>query len=192
MGVGSSTRIRKNAIKTPGPDTVEDDNIVGPIATEEVQTPAAANPEPFDSTVAMKKIQCDFCVTRNRIKNGEFPCFSSKDKNRMGLQCDDCFPDRATKSVIGLPRGFSILGECENCLIIFQDYSQFTKEFPGGRYTRGNVPVWKYFDVKNSWTIVRGLSPRINAPFIHVFLENCLDKIPGALNITQAEVDSMD
>ena len=43
------------------------------------------------------------------------------------------------------------------------------KKVWGTSYNKFNVPVWVHLN-KHGDTIVRGLSPRINCPFLHVFL----------------------
>ena len=40
-------------------------------------------------------------------------------------------------------------------------------------------------------TLVRGFIPRRNEPFLHIFLENCLDKI-DCLEITNEDIEDMD
>ena len=40
-------------------------------------------------------------------------------------------------------------------------------------------------------TIVRGLPPRINCPFLHIYLEDCIDKI-NYLEITDSDIEDMD
>jgi hypothetical protein len=52
----------------------------------------------------------------------------------------------------------------------------FEKFEDGWGYNEFNYPAWKHLN-ENGHTIVRGLSPRINVPFIHIFLENCREKI---------------
>lgn len=49
---------------------------------------------------------------------------------------------------------------------------------------------WKHLS-KDGHTFVRGLMPRLNEPFLHIFLENCIDKI-DCLEITQEDIDNMD
>jgi len=59
----------------------------------------------------------------------------------------------------------------------------------GWGYNTFNVPAWKY--LKDGHTFVRGMSPRVNLLFIHVFLEDCMDKIE-CLEITEKIAEEMD
>lgn len=87
---------------------------------------------------------------------------------------------------LGLPKGFNRLGSFVDFKpLIFETYSDRDV-----RYDMWNTPVWKY---KNEYghTLVRGFSPRKNEPFLHIFLEDCLDEI-DCFEITQEHVDYMD
>ena len=85
-----------------------------------------------------------------------------------------------------MPKGFTRLGgvDVKLRLHIFENYDK------SWQYNMWNVPVWKYLNPQGH-TLVRGLSPRNNFPFLHVFLEDCRDKI-DCLELTQADVDGMD
>lgn len=88
---------------------------------------------------------------------------------------------------LGLPKGFCQLGACENTKIsIFFSF----EDKPGWDYDKLNIPVWKHLD-KNGNTLVRGLCPRINYPFLHIFMGDCREKI-NCLGITQLDIDEMD
>jgi N6-adenosine-specific RNA methylase IME4 len=52
----------------------------------------------------------------------------------------------------------------------------FEKFDDGWGYDLFNIPVWKYKDNLGN-TIVRGMLPRLNTPFLHIFLEDCIYKI---------------
>lgn len=85
-----------------------------------------------------------------------------------------------------MPKGFNRLGKyTELKPIIFDKFDGAEWE-----YNKFNIPVWKYLNPEGH-TMVRGLIPRRNEPFIHVYLENCIDKI-DCLEITQSDVDQMD
>ena len=87
--------------------------------------------------------------------------------------------------LLGMPTGFNRLGPAKEMKVkIFKTFSD------GWGYNMFNIPVWKHLD-KNGNTLVRGLSPRTNFPFLHVFLENCLDEI-DCLEITNADIRDMD
>jgi hypothetical protein len=95
---------------------------------------------------------------------------------------------------LGMPFGFNRLGarherfEDNLKINIFTDFEQFKKRFNG--YNKFNIPCWKYINNKGH-VMVRGLSPRINRPFLHIILEDCLDKI-DCLEITEKDIVEMD
>ena len=70
---------------------------------------------------------------------------------------------------------------------IFNSFEDGNKEWA---YDKFNVPIWKHLDEHNN-TLVRGISPRINQTFIHIFLENCIDRI-DCIEITEKDVQEMD
>jgi len=130
----------------------------------------------------IKKYQCAGCV------NGpEVSCY----KKGRSLACDNhiagtrIYPGIG-KVFLGLPTGFNRLGRAEHTKIhIFQNFEECE-----WNYDIWNIPVWKHFD-KHGNTIVRGICPRINDPWIHIFLEDCLSKI-NCLEITRHVIDNMD
>lgn len=83
---------------------------------------------------------------------------------------------------LGLPKGFCRLGPCEVTKI-----SIFERVEDGWGYGMFNVPVWKHLD-KNGNTLVRGLCPRINYPWIHIFMGDQMTKI-DCMIITQKDID---
>ena len=86
---------------------------------------------------------------------------------------------------LGLPNGFNRLGKCEDMKI------NIFKSLDGGwDYNKFNVPVWKRLDEHGN-TLVRGISPRINKPWIHIFLEDVMDQV-DCIEITREDIDSMD
>lgn len=92
---------------------------------------------------------------------------------------------------LGMPTGFNRFGrlDIKNFkLSIFTDWEQLNQCFKG--YDQYNVPCWKYLN-ENGHTLVRGLSPRINHPFLHIILENCIDKI-NCLEIKEQDIKEMD
>lgn len=131
---------------------------------------------------AIKEYQCTGCV------DGSFPeCY--KTDAGYGITCRKHVAGTGVsfigKIFLGMPTGFNRLGMAEKTeLHIFEDYTEDVK------YDKFNVPVWKYLD-KHGNTLVRGLRPRINDPFVHVILGNHLDKI-DCREISQEEIDAMD
>jgi hypothetical protein len=94
---------------------------------------------------------------------------------------------------LGMPKGFNRLGICDgNSRIgmkinIFENLEQ--AEGKAG-FDWLNVPVWKYLD-NNGNTLVRGLRPRRNEPFLYVILEDCMDKI-NCYEVTKENIDFID
>jgi len=94
---------------------------------------------------------------------------------------------------LGMPKGFNHLGCMQGNkeylkIIIFESYKHFKNTY--GEYNKFNISCWKYKN-KEGHTFVRGLSPRVNYPFLHIILENCLNKI-NCLEITEQDLESMD
>jgi len=86
---------------------------------------------------------------------------------------------------LGMPTGFNRLGGYQEMGIrIFQEFGD------GWGYCKFNRPVWKYLDEHGN-TLVRGLSPRINQPFLHIFLGDQRDKI-DCVEITAQDIAEMD
>jgi hypothetical protein len=93
---------------------------------------------------------------------------------------------------LGMPKGFNRLGSMQGQkeylkISIFENWEHCKKEF---EYDKFNIPCWKYRNSKG-YIFVRGLSPRINLPFLHIILEDCLDKI-DCLEITEKDLADMD
>jgi len=87
--------------------------------------------------------------------------------------------------LLGMPVGFNRYGSDENMeLYIFPSMDS------GWGFDKLNVPVWKYFDKKTDCTIVRGMSPRINTTWIHIFIENCIKHI-NCYEITEQDMKEM-
>jgi hypothetical protein len=121
----------------------------------------------------------------------------------IGIGCGshvaDTFLSHAGRLYLGMPKGFNRIGgsDKKTPLHIFESYETFYKEWAHSTvkgeqngYDEWNVPVWKFLDEHGS-TLVRGLSPRVNGPFLHVFLEDCRDKI-NCLEITKEMQNGMD
>ena len=83
-----------------------------------------------------------------------------------------------------MPKGFNRLGHQENLKLIVFDC------FDENNYNMFNIPVWKYLDEHGN-TLVRGIMPRRNEPFLHIYIGNCIDKI-NCLEITKDDIDKMD
>lgn len=132
---------------------------------------------------AIEEYQCSGCISGSNIS-----CF--QENSTGGIGCGKHFSGTRISGVgkilLGMPNGFNRLGKEEDLKPnIYPTYEDCDWQFD-----MWNVPVWKHLD-KNGNTLVRGIMPRRNEPFIHIFLENCLDKI-NCLEITQEQIDAMD
>ena len=131
----------------------------------------------------IENYQCSGCI------NGfDISCFEENESG--GIGCGKHMAGTMMVGIgsffLGMPKGFNRVGESVNLKPnIYKDFD--SSEW---KYDMWNIPVWKHLS-KKGHTFVRGVSPRINKPFIHIFLENCLDKV-NCLEITQADIDGMD
>ena len=128
----------------------------------------------------IEEYQCPGCVGGSDIS-----CFKKAD---VGLQCDAHVAGirmlGAGRLFLGMPRGFNRLGG-------FDDFSlQIFNDLNTWGYDKFNIPVWKYFD-ENGNTLVRGISPRTNAPFLHVVAGNHIPDI-DCLQLTKKDIEGMD
>jgi len=88
---------------------------------------------------------------------------------------------------LGLPKGFCRTGEPKVIIKIFKTFHDLEKTW---KYDKFNVPVWKHLN-KTNHVLIRGLSPRINMPFLHIVLENCMSQI-NCLEISDKDIKDMD
>jgi hypothetical protein len=98
----------------------------------------------------------------------------------------------AGRILLGMPKGFNRCGPIDpeqvaRWIWIYATWEEKQAHWPYGIL---NVPVWKYLDEHGN-TIVRGLSPRVNTPFLHVILGDHRGKIRCA-EITNKELEEMD
>lgn len=137
---------------------------------------------------AVEEYQCPGCNLGSDIS-----CYKNKDGKGSGgdFSCSKHAAGTMGAGMgllfLGLPRGFNRLGPTGHeakILYIFREFSQ------GWEYDKFNIPVWKYLDEHGN-TLVRGLSPRTSQVWIHIYLENCIDKI-DCLEITIKDLDEMD
>jgi len=132
---------------------------------------------------AVEEYQCSGCISGSDIS-----CFKKNETG--GIGCGEHFSGTRIlgigKILLGMPKGFNRLGKEED----LKPNIYATYEDCDWQFNIWNVPVWKHLD-KNGNTLVRGVMPRRNQTFIHIFLENCIDKI-NCLEITQEQIDAMD
>ena len=136
---------------------------------------------------AVERYQCSGCVAGYNTS-----CF--KKNQDAGVGCGKHLAGTMIISIgtifIGLPKGFNRLGHLVKMKpIMFKNFKEFS-ESDWGNYEKFNIPVWKHLDEHGN-TLVRGLMPRRNEPFLHIFLEDCLDKIE-CLEISKEDIDNMD
>ncbi|MCP4178063.1 MAG: hypothetical protein GY756_09870 [bacterium] len=130
---------------------------------------------------AIKEYQCTGCVA------GEYSnCYV---KNTEDHACDrHCLGTMASgigKIYLGMPKGFCRKGSADLNMNIYKKYKD-----SNWTYNKLNIPVWKYLDEHGN-TLVKGICPRLNSVFIHIFLEDCLKEI-SCLEITKSDIDGMD
>lgn len=120
---------------------------------------------PISVEDSVKRYQCVGCI------KGDYPNCFSKAENSFSCKnhCSGTFLQFRGKVFLGMPNAFNIVGSSNMKIDIYKTYKSY------GGYDELNIPLWKYFD--DGVTIVKGFSPRINEPFLHVFLENCCDSI---------------
>lgn len=133
---------------------------------------------------AIEEYQCSGCVSGCDVS-----CFQ---KNSNGVGCGKhvagtMMTGGVGRFFLGLPKGFNRIGFDDKLRpTIFESFALNTE----WQYDKFNVPVWKYVN-EQGHTIVRGMMPRRNLTFIHIYLENCSDKIT-CLEITNKDLDEMD
>ena len=129
----------------------------------------------------IESIQCAGCI------KGDFETCFKPAAAEFGVGCGAHHAGTISlnfgKFFIGLPKGFCRLGQNEK----FQPHIYLRYE---DNYDKFNVPVWKH-RTKEGLILVRGLQPRINQPFLDVFIEDCFDII-NCLEITDEDIDLMD
>ena len=133
---------------------------------------------------AVQEYQCPGCV------DGPFPdCYELIFGDGCCKHCIGTSSSGVGRFFLGLPKGFNRIGACiETKINIFDSLNGlFQKNW---EYDMFNIPIWKYLN-KHGHTIVRGISPRINRPWIHIFLKNELTNI-NCLEITQKDIEGMD
>jgi hypothetical protein len=139
-------------------------------------------------SVAVERYQCSGCISGSNTS-----CFKANE-DAGGIGCGNhlsgTYISGIGKILLGLPKGFNRLGRHEDLKpTIFKSFKDFT-ETGWKEYNNFNRPVWKHLD-KHGNTLVRGLMPRRNEPFLHIFLENCISQI-HCVEISKEQIDEMD
>lgn len=131
---------------------------------------------------AVREYQCSGCI------DGPFKdCYKTEQDYGVGCRghVAGTIISYVGKIFLGMPKAFNRLGHWERMKV--EIYDGYIDDVIFDKF---NMPVWKHLD-KHGNTLVRGLRPRINEPFITVILGNHLDKI-DCLEISQEEIDIMD
>lgn len=132
---------------------------------------------------AVKEYQCVGC------SGGPYSTCFKEDENGIGCgnHSAGTFVSGAGRFFLGLPCGFNRLGEGRVYIIIF-DNEERHKDWDS--YNKYNVPIWMHLD-KHSNTLVRGIHPRINIPFLHIFLGDHRKYVNAVHEITAEEIKEM-
>ena len=134
----------------------------------------------------VEEYQCPGCTSGRNIS-----CYK---KSENSIACGEHRAGTAItfigKIFLGMPIGFNRLGVelggGENMPIeIFESFEKRDWD-----YNKWNIPVWKHLN-ENGHTFVRGLSPRTNRPFLHIFLKDCMNRI-DCFEVTQELINEMD
>ena len=133
--------------------------------------------------LAIEEYQCPGCVA-----GSDTSCFEpNNDGNGCGKHHAGTMIMPGVGSIfLGMPKGFNRLGFYTGMKPIIYE----TFESSEWKYDMWNIPVWKHLS-KDGHTFVRGIMPRRNEPFLHIFLENCIDKIE-CTEISRDDIDNMD
>ena len=139
---------------------------------------------------AIEEYQCPGCVAGSDIECGKFAqdleenlsCIEHTHGTMIGapgLGIIEFF--------LGLPNGFNRVGPNKGMRPLI--YNKF-EDCDWNLDDKWNVPVWSHVNSDNH-TLVRVFCPRNNTGFIHIYLENCLDKLK-CIEITAEDIKEMD
>ena len=129
---------------------------------------------------AIQEYQCVGCV------NGPYPdCYKTNGSLACDKHCAGTTVGGIGRVFLGLPTGFNRLGISDETKVHI-----FLTLKDGWGYDKFNVPVWKHLDQYGN-TLVRGMCPRLNAPWIHIFLNDFIKEI-DCLEISHADINEMD
>jgi len=133
----------------------------------------------MEMNIEVVDYQCVGCVYDRSVD-----CFEQGD---IGIGCKDHHAGTMMvgigKLLLGMPKGFNRIGP-------YLDFAMFESFEDGDGYDKFNIPTWKYLNSKGH-TLVRGHRPRTNLTFVHVYLENCMDKV-NCYEVILNDINSMD
>jgi hypothetical protein len=136
---------------------------------------------------AVEMYKCPGCVNGSSIECGSY----KNNHDDCNSHCPGTFMIPIGSILLGMPKGFNRAGPINLQLwkgFSIYDKESFVNEYK--QYNELNIPVWKYLDEHGN-TIVRGIQPRINCPFIHVLLGNLIDEI-NCFEITEKYLETID
>ena len=137
----------------------------------------------MDYKKLVEKYLCPGCSHGSNIN-----CFEHK-WNEKTVMCKNhsagTFILGVGRILLGLPKGFN---RCGKSIEISIEEWKDMPDYPYD-YSKFNIPVWKYFD--GECTLVRGLCPRINKPFLTIFNGDVRSEI-DCLEIFEEDFEEMD
>lgn len=134
----------------------------------------------------IEKFQCIGCTNGSNTNCGMFKKHSSNE----GCQSHSAGTfTMAGKILLGMPKGFNRLYQMpgERVITHIEFHPELTDQF-----NKFNVPVWK--TRYEGAVLVRGMRPRLSAPFLMIFPELPEEKYNKiqCLEITPEEIEGMD
>lgn len=130
----------------------------------------------------IENYQCPGCIIGHDTE-----CFVPENDSGRGIGCSKHCAGTGIvghgKLFLGMPKGFNRVG-------LYEDQRPRIFEKYHNNYDMFNIPVWKYLDDHGN-TLVRGIMPRRNEPFLDIYLENCIEEI-NCLEITSEDISKMD
>lgn len=136
--------------------------------------------------------QCPGCSNGHKIAD----CFSESPTSLSCIKhCPGTFLGNFQNIFLGLPKGFDRLGYFKPRQVVIEIFNDLQeKNYNWGIYDKLNIPIWIYIDEHGN-TIIKGFSPRIMLPFIHIFCGDVSEQIESvnkAIRITDEDLKEMD
>jgi hypothetical protein len=129
---------------------------------------------------AVEFYQCPGCVGGHNIE-----CYQKGDNEACDKHVAGTIISNIGPVFLGMPTGFNRLGAYRQMkMCIFRELKD------GWGYDQFNIPAWKYRDEHGN-VLVRGICPRINYPWVHIFLTDCMAEI-NCIEITAKDISEMD
>lgn len=130
---------------------------------------------------AVENYQCSGCTNGSDIS-----CYEKGYNQECGKHSAGTFIGGQGRIFLGMPRGFNRAGPASENVKIYI-FEKWEDSWSGDKF---NVPVWKHLDDQGN-VLIRGISPRINLPYYHIILEDCMDKVE-CIEITKEDMEDMD